>query len=222
MKAGVLGIVDGTFDVVDSYTETVTADGAELDRCLEIDRVFSLPSGDMAFAGRAAAETRTDRPTTTIESGAIHVTERPRIDTKYTEFVGVPGEFVAVDSGDGTFAFDLIGAETDTSIERATLDLDGFFAARESATPWKAGFHGTGDNGMNGIFHGEDLRTSHDMDGLLANSSLNQVGLTYEYAGADVKMTGSRSGYVEIYRPSEFDSGQYLTYLREEIRPYVR
>lgn len=222
MKSGVLGIVDGTFDVVDSYTETVTADEEELDRCLEIDRVFSLPTGGMAFAGRAAADTLTDRTTTTIEDGEIRVTERARTETKYTEFVGVPGEFVAVDSSDGTFAFDLVAAETDTRIERATLDLDGFFAAHESATPWKAGFYGTGENGMNGVFHGADLRTSHDMDAILANSSLNQVGLSYRYDGTDVKMTAARSGYVEVYRPSEFDSGQYLAYLREEILPYVR
>ena len=221
MKAGVLGIVDGSFDAVDSFSETVTEDNHELERCLEIDRVFSLPSGEMAFSGRAAADTLEDGSRTTIENGRIRVSERTRTVTEYTEFVGVPGEFVAVDSGDGTFAFDLIGAETDTSIERATLDLDGFFATHESATPWKAGFYGSGESGRNGIFHGEDLRINYDMDDLLANSSLNQVGLSYAYNGDDVKMTAARSGYVEVYQPSAFDSERYLEYLGEEILPVV-
>jgi len=222
MKAGVLGVVDGSFRAVDSVFETVSEDGHDLDRCLEIDRVFSLPSGGMAFAGRAAADVLVDRTETTIEDGEIHVSDRAEIVTQYAEFVGVPSEFVAVDSGDGTFAFDLIGAETNTDIGRATLDLDAFFASHDSATPWKAGFSGSGENAVNGVFHGEDLRRQHDLDGILTESNLNQVGLSYAYAGVEVKMTASRSGYVEVYRPSEFDAGQYLEYLADEIVPHVR
>lgn len=221
MKAGVLGVVDGTFRAVDSFTDTVSQDGHDLDRCLTIDRVFSLPGGDMAFAGRAAATTLSDRTTTTIEGGTIHVTEEARPETHHTEFVGVAGEFVAVGSGGGTFAFDLIAEDTNTDVERATLDLDAFFAAHESATAWKAGFHGTGDDGVNGIFHGENLRADLDLDDVLGESSLNQVGLSYRHDGSDVKMTASKSGYVEVYRPRTFDSANYLQYLRDEIVPHV-
>lgn len=220
MKAGVVGIVDGSFDAVDSYTQTVTQDGYELDRCLEIDRVFSLPAGGMGFAGRAAETTLGDETVTKIENGEIHVSERTRPHTRHTEFVGIPGEFVVVGSGDGTFAFDLIGADTATDIERATLDLDGFFRAHGSATPWKAGFFGSSDDGLNGTVYGKDLRASHDLDDVLANSSLNQLGLTYGFDGTKLKMVATRSGYVEVYRPTEFEAGQYLGYLREEIVQY--
>ena len=220
MKAGVLGVVDGSFAAVDSVVETVTEDGHELQRCLVIDRVFSTPSGETAFAGRAAADVLAERATASIDDGEITVSEGSRPETRYTEFVGVPGEFVVVGSGDGTFAFGLIAAQTDTSVERATLDLDGFFADHDGATPWKAGFFG-GGNGVNGVFHGEDLRADRDLDGLLRNASLNQVGLSYGYDGDEVKMTASRSGYVEVYRPSSFDSGRYLEYLREEVLPHV-
>jgi len=221
MKAGVLGVVDGSFKAVDSVSETVTEDDHELERCLVIDRVFSLPSGGMAFAGRAAVEELAARTETSIEDGEIHVTEAAGPVTRYTEFVGVPGEFVAVDSGSGTFAFDLIGAETNTTIERATLDLDAFFAEQEAATPWKAGFNGTGDDAVNGIFHGEDLRRTHDLQEVLEDSTLNQLGLSYAYDDSDVKMTAARSGYVEVYRPTEFDSEQYLEFLADEIVPHV-
>ncbi|MFP8955121.1 hypothetical protein ACLI4Y_00185 [Natrialbaceae archaeon A-CW3] len=219
MKAGVLGLVDGTFKVVDSFTETVSEDGHELEQCLTIDRVFSLPGGDMAFEGRAAIDAVVNETVTSIENGDIHVAEQEEIVTRYAEFVGVPGEFVAVSSGDGTFAFDLIGKETATDIERVSLDLDEFFTAHADATPWKAGFFGTGQNGTNGVFHGEDLRDN--MDSILADSRLNQIGLSYEFDGGDVKMTATRSGYVEIYQPSSFDSTQYLEYLREEIIPHL-
>lgn len=221
MKAGVLGVVDGTFEMVDSFAETVTEDGHELDRCLEIDRVFSLPSGEMAFAGRAATERLVDRTEATIENGEIRVSETTGPVTRSTEFVGVTGEFVAVGSSTGTFAFDLIARETTTGIERATLDLDGFFAGHGDATPWKTGFYATGSDGVNGVFHGEDLRANRDLDGILAESGLNQLGLAYEYDGEDVKMTASRSGYVELYQPAAFDAAQYLEYVRDEILPHV-
>jgi len=148
----------------------------ELARRLEIDRVFSLPDRNMAFAGRLPPSGwRTSR---TRPSGRrIRVTEGTEVVTDYTEFVRVTGEFVVVSSGDREFAFDLIGAETNTNLERATLDLDGFFASHGSATPWRAGFSGNGDAGMNGVFHGADLRASHDLDSLLADSRLNQLWL---------------------------------------------
>jgi len=221
MKAGVLGVVDGDFTALDSVTETVVEDDHELERCLEIDRVFSLPSGEMAFEGRAAAETLEERAETAIDDGEIQVHEQPETRTRYTEFVGVPDEFVVVDNSRGIFAFDLIATQTDTAIDRATVDLDSFFGTRGSARPWKAGFYGTNGNSVSGVFHGEDLRETHDLDSLLTDSSLNQVGLQYGYDGAEVKMTAARSGYVEVYRPTAFDSAAYLSYLDEEIVPHV-
>ena len=221
MRAGVLAVVDGTFNMVDSFTETVSEDDTELARRLEIGRVFSLPDGSMAFAGHAAAERLANQREASIEDDEIHVEEGTEVVTDYTEFVGVTGEFVVVGSGDGEFAFDLVGAETNTDIQRATLDLDGFFASHGSATPWRAGFAGNGDAGMNGVFHGEDLRSSHDLDSLLADSSLNQLGLSYGYDGDQVKMTASRSGYVEVYQPSSYDAATFLTYLREEMLDHV-
>ncbi|MFB6107129.1 MAG: hypothetical protein ABEJ70_09175 [Halobacteriaceae archaeon] len=221
MKAGVLAVVDGSFTAVDSFVETVTDDGVDLERCLTIDRVFSLPSGEMAFAGRAAADRLATGSTTSIVDGDIVVSEEARPVTRHTAFVGVPGEFVAVDSTRGTFALDLIADDTGTDIARATLDLDAFYEAHEAATPWKAGFEGVGDDDVNGVFHGADLRTDHDLQGILDRSRLTQVGLTYGYGGDEVKMTASRSGYVEVYRPTAFDSAAYLEYLIDEVVPHV-
>jgi hypothetical protein len=221
MQAGVLGVVDGEFDVVDSFSDTVTVDDRELARRLEIQGVFSLPSGEMAFAGRAAKEYLRERETHAIDDGEIEVREEPQVGTRYTEFVGVPGEFVVVGSGDGEFAFDLVAADTNTDIERATIDLDAFFAAHDGARPWKAGFYGPGDDPVTGVVHGSNLRTEYDLDGMLSESSLNQLGVTYDHDDEQVKMTASRSGYVELYQPRAIDRETYLEYLREEVLVHV-
>ena len=221
MQAGVIGVVDGSFDVVDSFSETVEEGDQELERCIDVKRVFSLPSGEHAFAGHAAWEYRQERESARITNGEVSVVAEPRTATRHTNFVGVPGEFVVVGSGQGTFAFDLIGRDTNTTIERAEVDLDSFFDRHGDGAPWKAGFFGTDDDGVSGVLHGSDLRESHDLDDLLEGSSLNQLGLEYRYDDDEVKMTASRSGYVELYQPRDLGAKEYLTYLQREILPHL-
>jgi hypothetical protein len=91
----------------------------------------------------------------------------------------------------------------------------------DESTPWKAGFSGTGEHAVTGVFHGENLRESGDIDDRLGSSNLNQVGLSYEYQGTDLKMTAARSGYVEVYQPTTFEEKEYLKYLSDEILPFV-
>lgn len=219
MQAGVIGVVDGSFDVVDTYADTVREGDTDLRRCLEVDRVFSLPSGDAAFAGRAAREYRRERETARFEGGSVTVSEEPQVATRHTPVAGVPGEFVVVGSGQGEFAFDLVGADTGTAVERATLDLDAFFDRRGDATPWKVGFRHADGDGVSGALHGGDLREDHDLDAVLDGATLTQVGLEYDYDGRALKMTAARSGYVEVYQPRDLDVGTYLAYLREELAP---
>lgn len=221
MQAGVIGVVDGSFDVVDSFSETVVEGDQELERCLDVKRVFSLPSGQPAFAGHAAHEYRQERESARITGGEVSVVAEPQTGIRHTNFVGVPGEFVVVGSSTGTFAFDLIARDTNTTIERGEVDLDTFFERRDDAAPWKAGFFGDDGDGVSGVLHGSDLRESHDLDDLLDGSSLNQLGLEYSYDNDEVKMTASRSGYVELYQPRELGPKNYLGYLQREILPHL-
>jgi len=221
MRAGVLGVVDGSFQMVDSYAETVTQGDHDLERRLEIDRVFSLPSGGMAFEGRAAAERLVSEREAAIEDDGIAVSEGTNVVTEFTEFAGIPGEFVAVGSGKGTFAFGLVGAETNTDIERATLDLEGVLDDHGDARPWRVGVAGNGDGAVNGTLHGQDLRASRDLPALLDGATLTQLGLAYDRDGDDLKMTASRSGYVEVYQPSSYDAEAYLEYVRDEVLDHV-
>lgn len=222
MQAGVIGVVDGSFEVVDSFATTERADGRDLHRCLDVDRVFSLPSGEPAFEGRAAREVVTERELAHIDGGGVSVATETATETRHARFAGVPGEFVVAGSSSGAFAFDLIGVDTNTAVERASLDLDAFYDRRSAATPWKAGFVGAGEGDVGGVLHGENLRNGHDFGDLLSSASLNQVGLEHDHDGEDVKMTATQSGYVELYRPSSFGTGPFLEYLREEIVPHLQ
>ena len=221
MNAGVIGLVQGDFRVVDSFSDAVVENGRELDRILDVERVFSLPSGDAAFEGRAAVERPAARETTELDFGEIRVEETDATETLVTEFVGVPGEFVVVGSGAVAFAFDLVGLDTDTAVERASLDLDGFLAARDDASTWKAGFRGGDGRAESGLLHGDDLLADDDLSSFVRTARLNQLGLEYDYDGRGLKMTAAASGYVEVYRPTDFDSAAFLEYLRAEVVPHL-
>jgi hypothetical protein len=219
MKAGVLGIVRDDFEVVDSFSETVEQDGQELERVLDVRRVFSLPSGEVAFEGRAAVERVVNRTTTELDFGEVRVEETPATETRVTQLAGVPGEFVVVGSGKGTFGFDLVSRDTGADIERASLDLSGFLDAQADAEPWRAGFYDNDGNCENGVLHGTDLLADDELGHVLRDARLNQLGLDCSYGDRSLKMTASESGYVEVYRPSDFDTEDFLGYLLEEVVP---
>lgn len=217
MKAGVIGVVDEEFKYVDSISDTVEEGESEFARALDVQRVFSLPSGDAAFEGVAAREVQRREEVADVQGSEIDVRTETRTKTIHVGVAGVPGEFVVAGNSRGRYAFDLVGKEAGVTVERATLDLDDLFEANGGAQPWRVGVAG----GVNGVFHGEDLRQSHDLDGLREDGTLNQLGLAYDYDGEDLKMTATRSGYVEVYQPSSFDTGDYLEYLREQIVPHL-
>lgn len=221
MKAGVIGTVEGEFTAVDSFSDTVTDGDRELSRVLDIRKVFSLPSGGMGFRGRAAVERPTERETTEIDFGEVRTSVTEATETYTTEFVGVPGEFVVAGSGTGAFAFDMVAEDTGTTIERASLDLDALLDARSEARPWKVGFSEGTDTIANGVLHGTDVLDDGEMGPVLENATVNQLGLEYEYGGESLKMTSTRSGYVEVYRPSSFDDRDFLQYVSDEILPHV-
>ena len=221
MKAGVLGIVRDDFEVVDSFSETVEQNGRELERVLDVGRVFSLPSGEVAFEGRAAVEREVNRTTTELDFGEVRVEETPTTETRVTELAGVPGEFVVVGSGKGTFGFDLVSRDTGADIERASLDLSGFLDAQTDAEPWRAGFYDNDGNCENGVLHGTDLLADDELGRVLRDARLNQLGLDCSYDDRSLKMTASESGYVEVYRPSDFETEDFLQYVLEEVVPHA-
>ena len=222
MKAGVIGLIDGDFNAVSSFSETVREDGHELTRALEITKVFSLGDGHPAFRGHAVREELTTANEMEISYGSIDTEETVQKTQRYTQLAGIAGEFVVVDGSRGAFAFDLIADDTNTDIERATVDLDAFLEKQSDPHPWKAGFDSENGIAKSGVLYGDDLFADDSIAHLLEDSSLNQLGLEYEYGGDDLKMTATSSGYLEVYQPSSFETGAFLEYLSSELGPHLQ
>ncbi|AWB28342.1 hypothetical protein HARCEL1_11805 [Halococcoides cellulosivorans] len=164
-----------------------------------------------------------DREQVMIQNGEISIYEEPQKVPSYTEFLTVPGEVVVVDSGAGSFAYSMIGSQTNTNIERAEINLSGFAADHEDdSDPWKVGFYGHLGNAENGVVHGTDLLSDDELSGVLHESNLNQLGVEYPYDGQMLKANMAESGYFEIYQPSNYESKDYLQFILDEVIHYLK
>jgi len=218
MKAGVIGIPDRDFGAIDPVQETITQDGYDLTRCIEIRQSLTgVNDSGQIQTGRAAVQRIDDGEAIEISDGRIVVTEQPEITTRYTEFISVPGQFIAVSNGGGTFAFDLIGQNVNASIERAEFDLDGFADEYPDATPWKVGFYGHVGNAENGVLHGEGVFEDSDFGGAVRDAQKNQLGLNLAWGNETVKMMVSESGYVEVYQPSSYDTAEFSEFVMDSV-----
>jgi hypothetical protein len=219
MKAGVIGIPDGDFGAVESNQTTVETDEHELEHCIEVQ--YSQQIGGITVQkGRAALESLEEQDSIEIVDGAIRVQSRTQPVTKYTEFVHVPGKFVAVSSGGGTFAFDLIGSQVGVGINRAEIDLDSYFNVQKDkydAVPWKTGFYGHLGKAENGVVYGESVLEDGDFGNAIADSQMNQIGLSYSRGDEILKVNVTESGYVEIYQPDNYEEGEFAEFIIEEI-----
>lgn len=227
MRAGVIGFVRGEFDEITSLHKSSTQDGVEFMRSLQISEEGTLDTGHRYYTGEAAIQDVEKEEYVRIDSdtGEIEVGEEGITKGKYTEFVTVPSEFIAVDSSTGTFAFRLLQElHPGIQVDRATLDLntyaDDYYQA-PNVNPWQVGFYGNIGEAEKGIVYGEDVFSDDEIGEVLDRSRLNQLGLQYEMLGHDMKMTMTQSGYVEVYNPSNFDSGEFAEYLVTEILDYV-
>ncbi|PSP37904.1 hypothetical protein BRC71_07955 [Halobacteriales archaeon QH_7_65_31] len=221
MKAGVIGLVDGNFDELESFSETFTQDDTELSRCVEVRQTQVTDSGVPVQTGRVATQKLDEQETVEINDGQISVYETPDVTTLYTEFVSVPGEFVAVSSSSGIFAFDTIGRRTNTNIQRAELDLDSYAESRPESSPWKVGFYGHLGEADNGVVHGTSVLEDSDFGNVLQDAKKNQLGLEFTRDSEVMKITMADSGYVEVYQPSNYDSAEYAEFVVEEVLPHT-
>lgn len=235
MQAGVIGLPDYDFGTVESFAETEQISEHEsLTACLEVRRTDS--TGDFTFqTGRAAIQELENEEKITIdpEEGSISVSENVNeVKTKYTEFVLVPGEFVAVTSGRGSFAFSMISGQTDTAtIKRAGIDLNDFEesyvgeARPESASAWQVGFYGNTGTAEKGAIYGDGVRSDPDLGKVVDRLPKNQIGLDIkEEEGEDdgIRMTATESGYVEVYQPNNYDPEDFAEFVLDHVIPHAK
>ena len=227
MRAGKLGIPDYDFEPIESFSEVMPVDESqELTACLEVRRTDEV-NGVVFQEGRAAIQefTSQDRVEIDTESDSISVSENTNIvETNYTEFVLVPGAFVAVDSSSGTFAFNLISNQTDAAtISPATIDLNGFAnsyngqSGKGTATPWQVGFYGNSGQTEKGTVYGDDIFDDSTIGTLAQRLPKNQLGLDMQLENENIRITVTESGYVEIYQPSNYDSKEFTEFILEHL-----
>ncbi|WP_435097240.1 hypothetical protein [Halarchaeum sp. P4] len=227
MQAGILGEVQGDFEDPQSFHQTHHQDGTTFTRSFQIRQNDHLESGIPVYQGEAAIEVVDESQTVQIdeESGNISVTSAPERRGKYTRFIIIPDNIMVVASSDGDFAFDLLSeAVPSAGVLQSKLDLNSFaedYYSADGVDPWQVGFFGNIGQAEKGIVYGEDVFNDSEMGDLLERSEVNQLGLEYEFRGETVKMTSARSGYVEVYNPSNWDYTEYAQYLSDEISKYT-
>lgn len=218
MKAGVIGLLSSDLERLRSFSSTWTENGVELETRLEVTGVKQTPDGLEITQGRAAAEQLSEERSVQIDD-EISVVETEQVETQYTEFALVDGEFLVVQSSRGAFLFDLLEREYGVGVTRAHIDLDSFLTRFDNATPWKVGFYGHGDDAENGVIHGESVLSDGEFGRALRSSRKNQLGLKLPRNGSTLKLTATESGYVEIYQPSNYTENQFCDFLRSDIIP---
>jgi len=222
MKAGVLGLVSEFTEPFESDINTVQLEDEPLQRAIEIRHSTTSSNGNLVQVGRAAVEQLDSKDTVEIneDSGSIQLVEETVREQKYTEFVAVPGEFVAVGSGSGLFAFDLLSEQRpEITISECSLDLSAIYDRSNNAHPWQVGFYGNIGHAEKGVVYGDDIFSDEEIGEVLERSQLNQLGLRYEFADETVKTTMSQSGYVEVFQPSNWDAPEFADFVISEILP---
>ncbi|MFD1647377.1 hypothetical protein [Haloarchaeobius litoreus] len=216
MNAGVIAKIDGSLNGL--TTSQFDDDGNSV---IEVGRFTQTKAGNRVVVGAAARERNLEDTGYTIRGTEIEEVSDEGTITEYTEFLTVPGEFVVVSSGDGSFAFDLIGRVGEADIERATIDLDGYIGSVESAEAWKVGFYDHDGQADNGVVYGDDILGDGEFGGVVDQARLNQLGVTYEsQSGETVKLDITESGYLNVYSPG-FDSLEFADFIAGSIAPFI-
>ncbi|NUC72514.1 hypothetical protein HTZ84_09370 [Haloterrigena sp. SYSU A558-1] len=223
MQRGIIGLVNGDFSSLDTFRETTEQNGFKLKRGIDIVRSGTLSNGQPVLIGRAGIEEVITKDEISINESRIGFKETSETSTKYTEFVAIPGDFVVVDSGSGSFAFDLIGRQADCLISRAEIDLQQFYAAMRDYNPnvWKLGFKGLGSQTQNGVVYGNDVTSDGGFGETLDETDKNQLGLSYTSEGDGIKMMITQSGYIEIYTPSNYEPEEFAEYIASKAIPHA-
>jgi len=221
MKSGVLGLIDGTGNSIDSFEETTESGDDSLTACIEVlqTQTNAVKGNDLQF-GRAAIETHTTKDSTSIVNGSITVSEETTIETLYSEFIHVPGQFLVVDNSAGSFVYDLLSNQLPgVDIQRGTIDLNRYLNNVSDWTPWKVGFYGNVGNAEKGTVYGENVLNGGEMGPVLDSCQKNQLGLTLSDGSQEIKCMMTESGYVEIYQPSNFENAEFAEFIAEHILP---
>ena len=226
MDSGVIAKVE-TEQPLEDYQETVPLNEEqpfeEVRQSIEVRSEIELDNNRIAQVGRAAIEDLRENDVSQIqEDGSITTGTKIEKYTKFTNFVYVPGSFLAVENGSGDFLFDVLNTRTDHQIARVDINLNQYANAHEEALIWKLGFKDRGGHAENGVVYGEDIIQDTEVGEILGASDKNQLGLVYNFESQKIKPFVTESSYVEVYQPSNFDTKDFIQFIESDILPFIR
>lgn len=226
MKSGVIGLVESGNKKLNDFTSTVEVEGdqwTELNQSLQVTGNFQLDSKRIGQLARAAMEDISSVEKTEIdEEGNIRTYEDDEKIVRTTDLLFVPGSFIVVGSSAGKFAFELISNNTSNNITHLEFDISSYVESQQDANPWKAGFYDRKGYAESGVVHGEQLLSGSEIKNILDSSPKNQIGLEYNYKNILIRNFITESGYVEVYEPTDYSSGEFAEYVENELIPYAR
>lgn len=221
MNRGVIARVEGTLGRIGPFSSVNREDGVELKELVEVTGVKRTPAGLDITSGRAASQELRETESVSLDNGEISVSTDSKVTTNHTEFLTAGDEFVAVTSGDGTFAFDVLAEEYNADITRAEIDIDAFWLSLDDATPWKVGFYGHDGPVENGVVHGEDVLDDGVFGSALADLQKNQLGARVDIDGDEYKFVITKSGYLELYQPRNLEAADFAEFVVDNVLSYT-
>ena len=211
----------GTFNRIEPLRRTTQDGGEDLVDQVDITRVKRTPSGLDINEGVAATQSIEEQETAELGLDSIRLlTEQEKV-TNTADFLAVPGEFIAVDSKRGKFLFELLSQDLGIDISACGVDLEQLISDYSSASAWKVGYYDPDNSTRNGVVHGESILETEEYADRLAGTEMNQLGLQLPHDGSQYKFFVIKSGYVDIYQPSELESADFAQFVTDVILPYL-
>lgn len=236
MQRGVIGLPAdesslGLEDVRAKETTGQGQHGNELTAALSAEERVDLGMRTSCYVGEGFRDVEEETDEYYYEDGSIR-TRSKSVEVKqlHSEYILYPETddhrgFITVSSGDGEFLFGLIGRQNHVDVGRAKIDLGDWVNDRGNLNTTTAGGRTGGFEAEKATAWGENLLEDEGVQELLGDAveanALNQVAGRYSYNDRIFYVTIARSGYVEIYEPSDLTTDQFLRWVSDEIIPYA-
>lgn len=227
MKAGKIARLDSSSNSLESLTIQLPANEEspfeKMAGTIQIDQEIQLEDNRTAYIGQAAVEDVENASKFTInDSGKVEETTRLQKIVKTTHYILIPDSFLAISNSGGEFLISLLNSHTDHTAFFSNIDIDSFVENNQDSIPWKIGFDSYSDNAENGVIHGTELYEDQEFGNILNSVNKNQIGLNQEVEEDSLKVFATKSGYIEIYQPSTYDSKDFLEYIESEVLPFLK
>lgn len=181
---------------------------------VEGDVIDTFDQDGPLVEGTAAGYVDRTKEVPIVQEEAIFTEERTDREHVAVDFTADCGAgYVGVDSSDGAFLWDWLGAQCGTLIERARIDVDALAdRLRElDSAVWQVGYSREG-----GDDEADEVGVRYHADADLADArESTQLGFAADFPSGYVKGTVASSGFVAAYEYGTTE--QVAVWLREEI-----